>query len=216
MLLTRKAAGQAVPQARLARAISLKTLDRRAFLKRSGHHARRRRGRRSAAVQHDRRGRGEERADRQDRGQALGLHALLGRLRHRRRGAERRLGPAGAGVRLAAQPRRALRQGRLGARARHHARLAPPEVPDEARGRQVEAPVLGPGVRRDLEEDARHPQGERARRALRRRLLEAQQRAGGCCASGCRSGARTTPTTRRASATRPPSPASPRPGATAR
>src|SRR5512134_2310747 len=36
MLLTRKAAGQAVPQARLARAISLKTLDRRAFLKRSG------------------------------------------------------------------------------------------------------------------------------------------------------------------------------------
>jgi formate dehydrogenase major subunit len=36
MLLTRKAASQAVPQARLARAISLKTLDRRAFLKRSG------------------------------------------------------------------------------------------------------------------------------------------------------------------------------------
>jgi formate dehydrogenase major subunit len=36
MLLTRKAAGQAVPQARFARAISLKTLDRRAFLKRSG------------------------------------------------------------------------------------------------------------------------------------------------------------------------------------
>ncbi|HET7297823.1 MAG TPA: molybdopterin-dependent oxidoreductase, partial [Burkholderiales bacterium] len=36
MLLTRKAAGQAVPQARLVRAISLKTLDRRAFLKRSG------------------------------------------------------------------------------------------------------------------------------------------------------------------------------------
>jgi formate dehydrogenase major subunit len=35
MLLTRKAS-QAVPQARLARAISLKTLDRRAFLKRSG------------------------------------------------------------------------------------------------------------------------------------------------------------------------------------
>src|SRR5512134_820055 len=36
MLLTRKAAGQAVPQTRFARAISLKTLDRRAFLKRSG------------------------------------------------------------------------------------------------------------------------------------------------------------------------------------
>jgi formate dehydrogenase major subunit len=50
-----------------------------------------------------------------------------------------RLGAPGAGVRFADQPRRALRQGRLGARARHHARLAPPEVPDEARGRQVEA-----------------------------------------------------------------------------
>jgi formate dehydrogenase major subunit len=36
MLLTRKATGQAVPQARLARNISLKTIDRRAFLKRSG------------------------------------------------------------------------------------------------------------------------------------------------------------------------------------
>jgi len=36
MLLTRKATGQAVPQARLARSISLKTMDRRAFLKRSG------------------------------------------------------------------------------------------------------------------------------------------------------------------------------------
>jgi formate dehydrogenase major subunit len=36
MLLTRKAASQAVPQARFARAMSMKTLDRRAFLKRSG------------------------------------------------------------------------------------------------------------------------------------------------------------------------------------
>jgi len=36
MLLTRKAAGQAVPQSRLARTIPLKTLDRRAFLKHSG------------------------------------------------------------------------------------------------------------------------------------------------------------------------------------
>jgi formate dehydrogenase major subunit len=36
MLLTRKATGQAVPQGRLSQNISLKTIDRRAFLKRSG------------------------------------------------------------------------------------------------------------------------------------------------------------------------------------
>src|SRR5512145_608200 len=36
MLLTRKAAGQAVPHARLSRTIPIKTLDRRTFLKRSG------------------------------------------------------------------------------------------------------------------------------------------------------------------------------------
>jgi formate dehydrogenase major subunit len=36
MLLTRKASAQAVPQARLSRNISVKTMDRRAFLKRSG------------------------------------------------------------------------------------------------------------------------------------------------------------------------------------
>ena len=41
------------------------------------------------------------------------------------------------------QPRRALRQGRLGARARHDRALAPPEVPDEARGRQVPAHLAG-------------------------------------------------------------------------
>ena len=36
MLLTRKAAGRAVPQSRLARTIPIKTFDRRTFLKRSG------------------------------------------------------------------------------------------------------------------------------------------------------------------------------------
>jgi len=36
MLLTRKATSQATPQARLARTISIKTIDRRTFLKRSG------------------------------------------------------------------------------------------------------------------------------------------------------------------------------------
>src|SRR5258707_6471053 len=88
----------------------------------------------------------------------------------------------GTGVRLPAQPRRALRQGRLDPRARHLARLAPPQVTDEARRRQVAEDQLGPGVRRDLQEDARDPQrqGEgRTRRAVHRRLVEAQQRAGG-------------------------------------
>ncbi len=47
------------------------------------------------------------------------------------------------------------------------------------------------------------PQGERPGRAVRGRLLQAQQRAGGAAAQvGVASGARTTPTTRRASATR--------------
>ena len=180
MLLTRKATSQAAPQARLARDDSDREDDRPPHVPQAlGHHRRRRRRRVAAAVQHDRRGRGEERGRRQDRSQAHGLHALLRGLRDRRRGAERRVGPPGAGVRLADQPRRALRQGRLGARARHHARLAPPEVPDEARGRQVEAHLLGPGLRRDLEEDARDPQAERPGRAVRGRLLQAQQRAGG-------------------------------------
>ena len=81
----------------------------------------------------------------QDRRQAHRLHPLLGRLRGRRGGRERRLGAPGAGVRFADQPRRALRQGRGAARARP--RRIPPEVPDEAGQRQVPAHQLGPGAR---------------------------------------------------------------------
>src|SRR5919204_81395 len=33
----------------------------------------------------------------------------------------------------------------------------------------------GPGIRRDLQEAARYPQGKRARRAVHRRLVQAQQ-----------------------------------------
>ncbi len=79
------------------------------------------------------------------------------------------------------------------------------------------AHLLGHGLNEIAEKMLAIAQGVRPGRALRRRLLQAQQRAGAtCCASGCRCGAPTTATTRRASATRPRSPASPTPGATAR
>ncbi len=87
------------------------------------------------------------------------------------------MGAPGAGVRLAAQPRRALRQRGFRARARHDRALAPAEIPDEAGERQVPAPLLGSGDQRDRRQDARHPQGIRAGRADARRLLQAQQRA---------------------------------------
>ena len=61
------------------------------------------------------------------------LHPLLGRLHRHRRGAERRLGRAGAGLGIADQPRHALRQGRLGAGAGAWRPAA--EIPDEAGGR---------------------------------------------------------------------------------
>ena len=93
--------------------------------------------------------------------------------RHRR---ERRVDAAGAGVRLAAQPRRALRQGRVGARARP--RRVPPEVADEARQRQVPEDQLGAGDQRGRRQAARAAQGSGPRRRVLGRQLEAQQRAG--------------------------------------
>ena len=166
MLLTRKSSGTAAPQSRLARSLSgasARTMDRRAFLKRSGVAVGTGAFARPAAVQHDRQGRGagEEGRRGQDRGQAHGLYALLGRLCDRRRRPERRVG-AGAGVRLADQPRRALREGRVGPRARRHRGLAPAEVPDEARQRQVPAHQLGRGAGRDQPEDARAAERIRA------------------------------------------------------
>ena len=146
----------------LARGLSraMPTMDRRAFLRRSGLGV----GVGLAAGAADAGaqgagGRGAPKADgaRQDRGQAHRLHPLLGRLRDRRGGRERRLGAPGAGVRFADQPRRALRQGRGAARARP--RRVPAEVPDEARRRQVPAHQLGPGAQRDQRQDARAAQG---------------------------------------------------------
>ena len=187
MLLTRKSSVAAVPQSRLARGLSgalARTMDRRAFLKRTGVVA----GAGAFASQlpfnliAQGRGAGEDGRRRQDRGEAQRLYALFGRLCDRRRRAERRLGAAGAGVRLAAQPRRALRQGRVGARARHDRALASPEVPDEAGEGQVPAHLLGPGARRDHQEDGGAPQGVRPRRGLLRRVVQAQQRAGDAAA----------------------------------
>ena len=180
MLLTRKSASVSSSSSRLSRNVAGmlgRTIDRRTFLQALGRHARRRRGGVAAAVQHRRKGRSRAGRRRQDRGQAHGLHALLRRLRDRRRGAERRVDPPGAGVRFADQPRRALREGRFDPRARHDARLAPPEVPDEARRRQVAEGLLGPGAERSQPEAARDQEGERARRDVLDRLLQAQQRA---------------------------------------
>ncbi len=111
------------------------------------------------------------------RGQALDLHPLLGGLRRDRRSPERRLDRPGAGLRLAVQPRRALRQGRLGARARP--RRAPPEVPDEAGRRQVAAGVLGRRrSTRSATSCSGHPRAARPRFGVLAGLGQVQQRAG--------------------------------------
>ena len=91
------------------------------------------------------------------------------------------------------------------------------QVPDEAGRRQVPAHQLGPGART---RSARRCSSCRRRAARTRssgRLVQAQQRAVVPAAQvGAASGAATTATTRRASATPPRSRASPTPGATAR
>ena len=186
MLLTRKSttvsgASASALVSSLSRGLgrAIPTMDRRAFLRRSGLGV----GAGMAASQLvlvkkaqaadscQRRCRWKERCR-----QAHGLRPLLGRLRDRRGGRERHLGAPGAGVRFADQPRRALRQGCRGARERP--RRVPPEGPDEAGGRQVPEDRLGPGLERDQRQDARAAQAERPRFDLRRRLVQAQQRAG--------------------------------------
>ena len=130
ILRTRQRSGLVARRRSLARGVgrAIPTMDRRAFLRRSGlgvgaglatsqltlvQEGARPPTRRPAATP-------------QGRGQAHRLRPLLGRLRGRRGGRERRLGAPGAGVRLADQPRRALRQGRRAARARP--RRVPPQV----------------------------------------------------------------------------------------
>ncbi len=105
-----------------------------------------------------------------------------------------------------------------GAAVREHGHGdVPPEVADEAGRRQVPAHLVGPGAERGQRQDARAEEAERPRLGVHGRLLEAQQRAVVPAAQvGVACGAATTATTRRASATRPRSRASRTPGATAR
>ena len=158
---------------------ALPTMDRRAFLRRSGLGV----GVGIAASQPHageegprRRGPRDGRRQGQDRGQAHRLHALLGGLRDRRGRRERRVGAPGAGVRLADQPGRALRQGRGRPRARP--RRVPPALPDEAGERQVRAHQLGRRAERDQRQAAGAAQGQRPRLGVLGRLVQAQQRAG--------------------------------------
>ena len=127
---------------RMLGGVAASTMDRRTFFRRSGVVA----GGLAAASAlgsgtgdegQGRHGWGRDQAD-QD-----GLHALLGRLHGDRRGPERRLDRPGARLRQPVQSRRALRQGRGGARA--CAWRAPAQVPDEARRRQMDQ--RSPGTR---------------------------------------------------------------------
>ena len=143
------------------------------------------------------------------------LHPLLGRLHGDRRGGERRLDRAGAGLGLSDQSRLALLQRRGG--ARRCAERAAPALPDEARRREMEPDLVGPGHRRDRRSAARDPRkigtglgatGSAPRSSPTRPPIS--------IASSRRSGAPTTPIIRRASVTPPRSRASRTRGAMAR
>ena len=142
----------------------------------------RRRGRgvrKPIALRRDRQGRSDEggRGD-EHRSQAHRLHALLGRLLGRRDGRERRVDAAGAGVRVAVEPGRALREGRVGARARrsheHSMRLKSPMKLVNGKYQKIS---WEPGDQRNRRQDARAQQGIGPRRRVLGRQLEAQQRA---------------------------------------
>ena len=180
MLLTRKNGSVAAAGPRLRRltGVPVAGMDRRTFLKRSGLAAGA--GAFASQLPYGGIGKVEAAADSRDqgRGQAYGLHPLLGRLLGRRDRRKRRLDSAGAGVRFAAQPRRALREGCVGARARDARAFDAYQDARQARQRQVPEDQLGPGARRDQQEDARPQKGIRTRCDLLGRQLEAQQRAG--------------------------------------
>ena len=180
MLLTRKSerVSAAGPRLRRLSGVPLPTMDRRTFLKRSGLAAGA--GAFASQLPYGAIGKAEAAKDaaRRDRSQAHRLHPLLGRLRRRRHRRERRVDAAGARVRLAAQPGRALRERRERARARDARAFASPQVADEARRRQVSEDQLGAGDQRSRRQAPRAEEGIRARRRVLGRQLEAQQRAG--------------------------------------
>ena len=180
MLLTRKNTDVAAAGPRLRRLAGAAPtgLDRRTFLKRSGLVA----GAGAFASQLPYGAIGKSEAK---EGQPAKVEvkrtvctSLLGRLRRRRDRRERRVDAAGAGVRLAAEPGCALREGRVPPRARDARALDALEDAGQARQRQVPEDQLGPGDGRDQQEDARVAQGVRPGLDLLGRQLEAQQRAG--------------------------------------
>ena len=192
-------------------------LDRRSFLRRSGLVA----GGLAAlgalplASVRTGGGRSARRARRRGHHPQEHLHALLGRLHSGGGSCQRRLDRPGARLGYPDQSRLALRQGRRGARA--GTRRPPPEISDEARQRPVDAGDLGEGDRRDRRQADGDPRRSRARnRSTGSARPSSPTRAPISTASSPRSGAPTTSTTRRASAIRPRSRASPIPGATAR
>ena len=134
------------------------------------------------------------------------LHALLGWLHAARRSGQRRVGRPGAGLGFADHPRLALRQGRRDPRA--GARRPPPALPDEAGERAMDQGVLGCRDQRDRRQADGNPrQVRRGLRSIGSAPPSSPTKAPISTASSPRSGAPTTPTTRRASATPPPSPA---------
>ncbi len=108
-----------------------------------------------------------------------------------------------------------LRQGRRGARV--CAQRTPPEISDEVGRRPMEEGVLGAGDQRDRRPDAQGPEEVRSgfwsTGSVPRSITTSKPI---CSASSTRSGAPTTATTRRASATPPRSRASRIRGVTAR
>ena len=127
MLLTRKSASTGVAGPRLARTLGARiaTMDRRAFLKRSGLVAGA--GAFASQLPYGTMGKAQA-ADETATGKVevkrtVCTHCSVG-CAIDAVGRERRVDAAGAGVRFAAQPRRALREGRVDPRARHARALA--------------------------------------------------------------------------------------------
>ena len=102
------------------------------------------------------------------------LHPLLGRLHGHGRGRQRRVDRPGAELGQPDQPRLALRQGRLGARAR--LRRAAAQISDEAGQRPVDPHQLGPGHQRDRRQADGDPRAIGPGFGLLARLGEVHQR----------------------------------------
>ena len=220
MLLTRKATASAVPQSRLSRGLSgvlAKTMDRRTFLKRSGVGA----GSGAVASQLPFSMIGEAQAKDEATGKVevkrtVCTHCSVGC-------AIDAVVQNGVWVRQEPVFDSPLNLGAhcaKGASIREHGmthdshRLKYPMKLEGGKWKRISWDQAYDEIAEKLLAD---PKRERARRAPSGSAPPSTTTSSPtCCASGCRCSAPTTPTTRRASAIRPPSPAWPRPGATAR